>query len=351
MQGRIPVIERKLGWLACVGLVLSLISGCQKHSNLPAATLTLAQESSGLSPDQVTTLNSLERVDDYPLYVMHYKGAYSSTGFLPRQEAGLAWGCTLFAAMGDENRKFFGRNFDWQFSPAVLLFTNPPDGYASVSMVDIAYLGFTDGAENLAEMPLLKKQALLRAPYLPFDGMNEYGLAIGMAAVPEHEIPREVNRAAIDSLGIIREVLDHARTVDEATELFGKYNIEWGSGPSLHYLVADAGGNAALIEFSDGEMVILPNQVPWHLATNHLRVSARGDGGCYRYAQVHQALDSTNGKLTLQEAIRLLAEVSQGGDYPTQWSIIYGLTTGEINVVMGRDEGQVHRYNFPLLDQ
>jgi Flp pilus assembly protein TadD len=32
---------------------------------------------------------------------------------------------------------FYGRNFDWDFSPALLLFTNPPDGYASVSRGDL----------------------------------------------------------------------------------------------------------------------------------------------------------------------------------------------------------------------
>jgi hypothetical protein len=36
----------------------------------------------------------------------------------------------------------FGRNFDYYYSPALLLFTRPPAGYASVSMVDLAVVGF-----------------------------------------------------------------------------------------------------------------------------------------------------------------------------------------------------------------
>ena len=43
----------------------------------------------------------------------------------------------------------YGRNFDWQYSPALLLFTNPPDGYASVSMVDIEYLVGAENTEGL----------------------------------------------------------------------------------------------------------------------------------------------------------------------------------------------------------
>ena len=55
---------------------------------------------------------------------------------------GANWTCSLFAALGDDQEFKFGRNFDWEYSPGLLLFTNPLDGYASVSMVDIAYLGF-----------------------------------------------------------------------------------------------------------------------------------------------------------------------------------------------------------------
>ncbi len=31
-----------------------------------------------------------------------------------------------------------------------------------------------------------------------------------------------------------------SRTVDEALAILEKYNILWGSGPPLHYLIADA---------------------------------------------------------------------------------------------------------------
>ena len=51
------------------------------------------------------------------------------------------WSCTLFAALGDPNDLYFGRNFDREFSPTLLLFNHPKDGYSSVSMVDISYLG------------------------------------------------------------------------------------------------------------------------------------------------------------------------------------------------------------------
>ena len=94
----------------------------------------------------------------------------------------------------------FGRNFDWEYSPAVLLFTHPPGGYASVSMVDIAYLGFDeDQVNSLTELTLEERQALLNAPEWPFDGMNEKGLVIGMAAVPPGQMPYDPDKKTIGS--------------------------------------------------------------------------------------------------------------------------------------------------------
>jgi len=62
-------------------------------------------------------------------------------------------------------------------------------GYASVSMVDITYLGFKESQlKNLTDLPIEDRLALLDAPSMPFDGMNEHGLVIGMAAVPADQI-------------------------------------------------------------------------------------------------------------------------------------------------------------------
>ena len=135
----------------------------------PTPLLTPFVDSTRIPNEEETaTLRSLEQVDDYPLYTMRYIGSYSGrarfheptylpkTTILPAQTScRVNWGCSLFAALGDEENRLFGRNFDWRFSPALLLFTDPPDGYASVSMVDIEYLGFEgDRSKNLTDLPL-----------------------------------------------------------------------------------------------------------------------------------------------------------------------------------------------------
>jgi hypothetical protein len=213
-------------------------------------------------------------------------------------------------------------------------------------MVDFAYLGFQgEQVHELDELPLSERQALLEAPLMPFDGLNEHGLAVGMAAVPPGNMPIDSQKETIDSILVIRLMLDRAKNVDEALAILSAYNLDFAGGPPLHYLLADVSGKSILVEFYQGEMHVLPNQNPWHQATNFL-VSSTGNppqGHCWRYDRIHQRLSSSQGKLSIQNAIDLLSQVSQDN---TQWSIIYGLKSGEITVAMGRDYENVHTFDL-----
>ncbi len=338
-----------------------LLSACQLATHIPVTQPTVSPgpvrptAEATLSEQEVATLSSLEKVDDFPLYTMHYYGSSapgtsSSTG---RQEPVNAlrsstWACSLFAALGGAD-KFYGRNFDWVDSPALLLFTHPTNGYASVSMVDLAYLEFGDKVDQLTELSLDQRRALLDAPALPFDGMNERGLVVGMAAVPDGNMRPDPDKATIDSLQVIRRMLDQAGTTAEAVAILQRYNIEWGSGPPLHYLIADRAGQSALVEFYRGQIQVIHTDEPWHLATNFL-VSAVGDsaaGHCPRYDKIDQRLSTVVGRIDAAEAMQLLRDVSQPN---TQWSVVYGLSTGEIAVTLGREYSRTHIFQIDLTD-
>ena len=336
-----------------------LLIGCEARlvpvtPDLPAEPTDLSIPA-GLTQEQFDTLKSLQKVDEYPLYRMAYVGAYRSrAAVLPDKHLVVAtaaptWACSLFTVLLDEDHLLYGRNFDWQFSPALLLFTDPPDGYASVSVVDIAYLGF-DGAaaKEITALPIEAQIGLLDAPYWPFDGMNEYGLAIGMAAVPSGDMQSDTHKETIGSLGIIREMLDHARTVDEAVGLMRSYNIDFEGGPPVHYLMADGTGKAVLVEYFNGEMYVFENEQPWHLATNFLRSSVDdpADGNCWRYNKMAARLTETSGRIDVQAAMQLLADVAQDN---TQWSVVYQMNSGMINVAMGGQYQDVHPFQLDLV--
>ena len=324
--------------------------------NLPAAP-TGTSIPAGLTQEQLSTLNSLQKVDDHPLYTMTYTGAYRPrAGTLPignpvaATDFPPAWSCSLFTVLLDEDNLLYSRNFDWQFSPALLLFTDPPDGYASVSMVDIEYLGFdSTTAGDITGLPIEDQTSLLDAPYLPFDGMNEHGLAIGMAAVPSGNVQPDINKETIGSLGIIRQMLDHARTVDEAIDIMKSYNIDFDGGPPIHYLMADGTGKSVLVEYFNGEMHILNNEEPWHLATNFLRSSVDdpAGGNCWRYNKIAAQLSESNNQVDAGTAMQLLADVAQSN---TQWSVIYQMSSGTINIAMGQRYQDIHHFQLDLVN-
>jgi hypothetical protein len=124
-----------------------------------------------------------------------------------------------------------------------------------------------------------------------------------------------------------------------------RYNIDMTNGIHIHYLIADTSGRAALVEFHQGEMVVIPNEEPWHQATNFLRASvdAYPEGACWRYDHISARLAEAGGRLTMLEAMELLTEVSQEN---TQWSLVYGMHTGEAQVVMDRMYEQVYTFSL-----
>lgn len=282
-------------------------------------------------------------MDDHPLYAMRYYGSYddkiisierdellsgSASQFLRTSTSSLEWSCSLFVALGNADDMLYGRNFDWEYSPAVILFTNPPDGYASVSMMDIKRLGF-DGSRVgiVTDLPIEQRKPLLFASFFPFDGMNEHGLVVGMAAVPHGQMTHNPNKEFIES-----------------------YNIDMRGGPPLHHLIAAPTGRSALVEFYKGEMVVIRNENPWHLATNYLLASVdeSAEGECWRYDEIRHRLRENEGQIGLHEIVELLEDVSQD---TTQWSIVYGVSTLDINVTLGRQYENVHSYDFDYLHE
>ena len=323
--------------ISIILITVVLLVGCSPSNEIMEPNTNTIP--SGMTPEEVDALKSIILLDDYPLYSMHFKGNYETENVDASESGSLeqgfrlftkkngqihpGWGCSLFAALGDPENMLFGRNFDWQYSPALLLFYFHPDGYSSVSMVDITYLGFS-GKENLLELSLEERADLIEAVEIPFDGMNEYGVAVGMAALESDGQRIDPNKPSIDSLMVIREILDHSRTVDEAIAIIEKYNVIWGNGPPLHYLVADRSGNSVLVEFYQGEIQIIRSSQPWHIMTNFNLSPAAGHpkGKCRRYDRISQILEGSLGQISNREAINLLEDVSQPN---TQWSVIYGI--------------------------
>jgi len=298
------------------------------------------------------TMASLEKVDDFPLYVMKYRGGYFFDLFA---EEGTEWSvyqkvykaanpdaCTSLAALNPEGQAMFGRNFDWKHRSSLLLFTDPPNGYASVSMVDLYYLGL----EGMQDIPWAKRFILLATPYATIDGMNECGVAIAQNAVPRRKFPNDPNKPTLLNSQIVRLVLDHARDVDEALTLIQQYNIDFAD-VSVHFHIADVSGKSAILEYMDGGISIVRSEKSWQVSTNYL-FSEPVQPDCWRYNKASESLAKEHGDITEAQAMDILQNTSQ--DHTT-WSIVYNLSTGGINLVVGKDYDQVHTFELGMESQ
>jgi predicted choloylglycine hydrolase len=300
----------------------------------------------------VRTMASLEKVDDFPLYVMNYRGGYFFDLFA---EEGIDWSvyqkiykaanpdaCTSLAALNPQGQSVFGRNFDWKHRSSLLLFTDPPNGYASVSMVDLYYLGL----EGMQEIPWSKRFILLAAPYATIDGMNECGVAIAQNAVPRRNFPKDPNKPTLLNSQIVRLVLDHAKDVDEALALIKQYNIAFAD-TCVHFHIADVSGDSAVVEYMDSGISIIRGEKNWQVSTNFL-FSEPQQPDCWRYNKASESLAKEQGDITNDQAMNILQGTSQES---TTWSVVYNMSTGSINLAMGKDYDQVHTFELNMESQ
>ncbi|MFC4062094.1 linear amide C-N hydrolase [Planomonospora corallina] len=291
------------------------------------------------------TIESLRRVDDLPLYEMTFHGSYDRRAPVDEEllsaQAG-DWACSLFAlpASGAGGPVLFGRNFDWDDHPAMIVHADPPDGHASLSVVDLHYVLGDGGTPDPADPQTRRRMA--HAVLLPFDGVNDKGLAVGMAQVPDGELPaRRAGRPAVGSVRIMRIVLDEAATVDEALEIMRGHDIDFSGGPQLHYMIADATGRSVVVEFARGRLNVIEDRALTNFAMTGTGPRQRMADGRYR-TLVSGMPDVRDWK----DAMALLARVAQGH---TRWSVVYDLRDATARVVTVKRWERVH--TFPLVQR
>lgn len=325
--------------------------------------------------NELKTISSIEKVDDYGFYTMTYSGDYGFDDFLqvgassdqelinfvgkkllkglPITITGPDLSCTTFNAITPGGEYIFARNFDMDYSPALLVHTKPLNGYESISMVNLAFLGYEKDnlPDNFANSILA-----LAAPYVPLDGVNEKGLSVGILLLPETPPTRQdTEKIDITSTTAIRLLLDKAANVEEAVVLLKQYDMHDSADSCFHYQIADAQGNSVIVEYVDNEMHILKPENSYQACTNFFL--APGDKynfgeGQDRYEIVMTGLKENNGIITapqgmdLLEAAKLVDQLDPktGILYNTQWSAIYNNTQKYVDLCIGQNYENVYRF-------
>lgn len=265
---------------------------------------------------------------------------------LSGKEVGNGFACTSFQVKnGDGKGYLFGRNYDFFKNPTLVLKSHPKNGYASISTCDLSHLGYT--LEKLPES-IASRALCLAAVYAPMDGMNEKGLCISIMALPNQPAWQDTGKPIAGTSIIMRLILDRCATVDEALEMVEGLDIRHDqSKGGYHYLVADAQGNCAAIEFDlfDGWKTMITRKGEGEnsmLMTNHLLapkyyttepdpvLGNEHSKSWWRYSVASDYIAQRNGILTTEEAQQCLSDVhwkdlvwDDGTVENTQWSNVF----------------------------
>jgi len=269
-------------------------------------------------------------------------------------------GCSMFRFTGPDGTTLVGRNYDNVFTELLVGWFYPTGGYSSIAFVPMSDLGFGKDRPFDPADPI-HRRTLLNGPVTAIEGMNEKGLTVTLASLERRQVAQIEGRQPRFLIHLVRELLDHAATVDEAIELAASYNV-FDNGRELisHHIFVTAPGDSVVLEWRDGTMHTVREARPWQVVTNSdlLGVAeAQRRRSCDRYRVLARTLDGRAGTLSWAGAMDALASVSQhnrayvlDGErrrISTQWSAVFEPSQREVLVCLGRDLGTVYRLRFP----
>lgn len=355
----------------------------------------------GVWNNEISTFNSFKKLrsrndanDEGSVYFMKVKGGFYfdellegggvstdsqlisyiteniTKGFVKMNISETDIGCSSFTATTPNGDKLFARNYDFAKTNVCITICDPGKGrHKSFSTVDLNYIGMD---VNKDVSGFMNKVTCLAAPFVPLDGINDAGVSCGIymsyqgGGVSDGTVATNQNAEGKDditSTTMLRMVLDYADDVDEAVELIKQYNLHDSANTSFHYMVADASGKSAILEWlpvngtdatdNDGsarELVVTYNtdemydtlrdgaEFDYQWVTNFIvkdqdayYTDNDSKPGYGRYEHIYNSLKSTGGVVSDEnDAMRILGEVGQrtfgGGGGCTVHSAVYNLT-------------------------
>ncbi len=251
----------------------------------------------------------------------------------------MIFACTTFC-INKDGHIVFGRNYDWVTGGGIvntnlrgLLKTsmNTGDGGTATWVSKYGSITFNQYGKEFAT-----------------GGMNEKGLVVELMWLDGTVYPETDNRPALGVLQWVQYQLDNSASVDDVISTDAQVRISKQES-TLHYLVADAKGNVATIEFLDGKMVVHKNkELPFPVLTNNTYESSARvakkiidtksestipDNSLDRFVKacsMVKKINESNINVPLTDyAFSILDQVAQGTF--TKWSIVYDITNRTIH--------------------
>lgn len=247
--------------------------------------------------------------------------------------------CTTFC-INKNGQIVFGRNYDW-VTGAGIVNTNQRGLFkTSLKTGNAATISWVSTYGSITFNQYGKE--------FPTGGMNEKGLVVELMWLDGTKYPSADGRPAVGVLQWLQYQLDNAASVTDVISSDSKIRIGEDATP-LHYLVADAGGNVAAIEFLNGKMIVHKQRgLPFPVLTNDTYASsvetarpiiAKGtevslqNNSLDRFVKacsMVKKFNEINMDVPVTDfAFSVLDKVAQSSY--TKWSIVYDITNKKIH--------------------
>ena len=247
------------------------------------------------------------------------------------------FGCSTLSVSNTEGGQLFGRNFDWGTCTTLIVQTQPKDGYASTSTVNMDFLNL---GLNLSEKAFVRLMSAA-APYAPMDGMNEKGLCVAVLMIEDRPgFDQNTEKPDLTTTTAVRLLLDKAADVDEALALLEQYDLHASAGMMVHFAIADIAGRSVVVEYIGNQMSVVETPV----ATNFYLTPGEkyGIGTEESHTRYEILTETLRPSMSMDEVRGTLDSVSKHNfDSPfasTEWSIVFDQDRGEARYY--------HRENF-----
>ena len=303
------------------------------------------------------TLDSIRKVGN--LYTVNYHGDYEErlqwlNDYHLKKAAGISVppNCSLFATSTATGEPLLGRNLDRRDIPVLAKFA-APGNYASFALSPSIEVHLRDVLNVAQPTEERKNNFLFALPFYPTDGINEKGLAIGIAGAPLRRVKRSETRQPMFVLLFIRRVLDHCQNVEEVAHFAETVSLYDRAIDTIshHFLVTDASGNWLAIDYPDGNLRLNRGQGHPLVRTNHFveggPSSADTRTSFSRYDKLHEALNSGKSLASDSEAMALLKRVRDN----TAWSVVYESRARRGLLAVRENYRTQYRFGFPQVEQ
>ena len=146
--------------------------------------------------------------------------------------------------LGDGEDRLIARNHDWPFGEAIVMVNRRGIAKRGLTLHRPAHWVSEHGSVSLVQF----------GRELPFAGMNETGLTVDLLHLSEAGFPKSSDQPVVNTIQWVQYQLDTASSVEEVVSSLRDVTPipMLAEVERVHYLINDANGDSAIIEFLDG---------------------------------------------------------------------------------------------------